>query len=863
MKILFSILVFFTLIYQGIAQEVSKTYDSIRALPQKDIEKLTLYNHLFDQHKKEKNYRQLGDDAHELAKKIYKDSIDAAIFYNALGAEAKEKSIPLDSCALKTSYYNVGFYNKFKKDYTAAIKGYKKALEFKDCRNFDKKSRKYIAYCYTKLGEGFDSKSDFYAAASHYEKALHFIDKEESEFKRRVHRNAGVANKNIRSQASGEKALFHFLQVDSIYSRLENQEEKIQYDIYNNIAAQYSQNDDFEKSLHYFDKAIQLAEKANDSEQLKEVYFNLGVTYKKIDLEKSKNYYLKSLKNQSEKDVLKARTYLGIAENASLRKEFNIAQQYFLTSLSLFLNETITKEPRKITIAQLKKVEDKELLLELFRSQMENWDRMLVEQHTDEVANLIITKAKQSDQLVNVMLKEDLSYNSKLLLRDLASEIYILALEACYKVNATEDAFYFIEKNKAMLLLSDLRKEKLNIKKDSTIANQNSYFLHPELTKIVELKDVVLDENDIVLNYIMAERLAGEVPYAYGFLLSNSNQKLFKVVQTETLISAVKKLRRYLDKPFEKESDKQEYFKLANEIYNTLIPKDIQSQLKNRHITILGDHIINFIPFESLVPIANTQSYLIETNEISYDYSLTFKKENTEKINNASYDFLGVAPVDFPKNLISLKNSEKEITKGNKIYSGTILVGEKANLGSFIRDAKNYKILHLATHANASDTINPWIAFRDTKLNFTEFDTIKTNAEVVLLSACNTSLGKISKGEGVMSLARGFFTSGTKSVIPSLWEVNDKATTTITSDFYHYLSQGQTKSEALRNAKLNYLQNNSDAEASPYYWASLIVIGNTSTIVPQTHYGVYLKIAVLLLVLILLIFLFRKKFSRS
>ncbi|MBQ4805821.1 CHAT domain-containing protein, partial [Aquimarina sp. MMG015] len=89
---------------------------------------------------------------------------------------------------------------------------------------------------------------------------------------------------------------------------------------------------------------------------------------------------------------------------------------------------------------------------------------------------------------------------------------------------------------------------------------------------------------------------------------------------------------------------------------------------------------------------------------------------------------------------------------------------------------------------------------------------------------------------------------------------NDKATATITSDFYKNLSEGQTKSEALRTAKLKYLKNNTDAEASPHYWASLVLIGDSGTLLPTTNYTNYIILGIVTLLLIILgVFIYKRK----
>jgi CHAT domain-containing protein len=115
----------------------------------------------------------------------------------------------------------------------------------------------------------------------------------------------------------------------------------------------------------------------------------------------------------------------------------------------------------------------------------------------------------------------------------------------------------------------------------------------------------------------------------------------------------------------------------------------------------------------------------------------------------------------------------------------------------------------------------------------------------------------MAKGEGVLSLARGFFHSGSKSVVSSLWKVNDKATSEIMTSFYDYLKEGQTKSEAINNAKRAYLNNHSLSEQSPYYWSSFILIGDAGTVeLASSNLYVYLLIVG---VIVVSIFTFRKK----
>ncbi len=107
---------------------------------------------------------------------------------------------------------------------------------------------------------------------------------------------------------------------------------------------------------------------------------------------------------------------------------------------------------------------------------------------------------------------------------------------------------------------------------------------------------------------------------------------------------------------------------------------------------------------------------------------------------------------------------------------------------------------------------------------------MQLKANLAVLSACNTGSGKLSRGEGIMSLARGFMYAGCPSVITSLWSVDDKSTAVIMKHFYEGLSKGLSKDDALRASKLSYLKNADEIKSNPFYWAGFVLIGNPDAI---------------------------------
>ena len=133
---------------------------------------------------------------------------------------------------------------------------------------------------------------------------------------------------------------------------------------------------------------------------------------------------------------------------------------------------------------------------------------------------------------------------------------------------------------------------------------------------------------------------------------------------------------------------------------------------------------------------------------------------------------------------------------------------------------------------------------------------------MVVLSACNTGTGELQRGEGVISLARGFAFAGAKSIISTLWSVNDKSTEVLMSSFYKHLKSGMKKDEALRKAKQDYRRNPKN-DAHPFYWAAFIPSGDMSALDLNTQViSIQYKSWVLLLIIIMLIILMKSRYFK-
>ena len=163
-----------------------------------------------------------------------------------------------------------------------------------------------------------------------------------------------------------------------------------------------------------------------------------------------------------------------------------------------------------------------------------------------------------------------------------------------------------------------------------------------------------------------------------------------------------------------------------------------------------------------------------------------------------------------------LRHNESEANKASEILGGKVYLAESATKNNFLKEAQHAKILHLATHgkSNGNSGDLSYIAFthssdsleNENVLYVSELYSQSIPADLVVLSACETGIGELKSGEGLIGLTRGFMHAGAKSVLTSLWNINDAQSPKIFSHFYKNIKDGMGKSQALQQAKLSYIR---------------------------------------------------------
>jgi len=356
----------------------------------------------------------------------------------------------------------------------------------------------------------------------------------------------------------------------------------------------------------------------------------------------------------------------------------------------------------------------------------------------------------------------------------------------------------------------------------------------------------------------------------YQFVISEEKVIFTKLTKTKeaygNLRESIRDYNRFFESPSTINNDITAFTKASHQLFELLnIPN-------TKRLIIIPDGILSFVPFQTLLKeTTESQQYsqmpfLIFHSSISYRLSLKDYLKNEDSFQK-NQSVLGVFPVfkDTPQ---ELSYSVLEADAIKKLFTSKMLMHAEANSETFSSEIDNYSILHISTHA-LGGTFNEEasILFFDRALNVEELYGLHFFAELVVLSACDTGIGKVIKGEGALSLARAFQYAGAGNVLFSLWQVNDKTTAELMTYYYENLKKTQSRDFALHSASLDYLQNKNidNSRKSPYYWGAFVYYGTTD--LPQeSGYLIWYLIGGGILVILILFFLFkirRRRFSKN
>lgn len=396
---------------------------------------------------------------------------------------------------------------------------------------------------------------------------------------------------------------------------------------------------------------------------------------------------------------------------------------------------------------------------------------------------------------------------------------------------------------KLMAAHSDRDLERL---RDAIFLAEQSRSITPEISilKAKEHQTITLTEfqrslspSEAVLEYIVDD------PSSYCLIITPKNSRIVTLPGERTISAAV---AAYLKEVKAKHTAHAE----ARKLYQLLLALIPEAQGKEQ-LVIVRDGQLHLVPFDALIDIH--ERYVVESQTVVYAPSATsfFLLRTTARPKNEPQALLAIGGVPYDHSglklsavtrgfndggLADLPSSENEARAAiealpNKL--NTLLVGNKATETAFKKSA-NHRMIHLAVHGIANETRPDRAALvllsdppngEDGFLEASEIVQLSLNSDLVVLSACDTAVGPVHGEEGISTLSRAFLIAGARTVVSTLWSIDDDTTLYLMKSFYAELARGKTAPYALRIAKKKMLGTFGPTKALPYYWAGFTVEG--------------------------------------
>ncbi|MCW3092882.1 MAG: hypothetical protein JWP81_3951 [Ferruginibacter sp.] len=635
----------------------------------------------------------------------------------------------------------------------------------------------------------------------------------------------------------------------------------------------------FALAEEYFKQAVNLRLKSNYYPQITSDFNDLGnfYLYSLNNIEKAKKSYYKAIEYALKANSSKlAYIYTNLGNLNCQDRKYDKAIEYYLKTFSILKipGDNFFENP---PAAILNTIGNTNLVTDLLSHKVLLLLSLYKETNDKKYISASIKTALVTDTVISQKRHQQLGEQSKLYWRDQSRGFFTDAIEACFIANDAPHAFYFMEKSRAVLLndklnelgasahLSDADAQKeqdLKIKLFNEQQKLNELTLNTPLYNTQQ--QVFLKSQDDLENFIKSLETKSPAYYnykysdkipalgdlqkylalnksafvhyftndtiAYALSITANSAAITKITKESFNYDEVNQFLRYCANKdvLNNKANYKSFVSVSNKLYKALFQP---LQIASGRVVICSDNFL--IPFDALYSDAEGKNFLIRDYIFSYVYSATYllKQFATHR---AKGNFIGFAPVNFQYGLHvnPLVNSASALSQSAGNYSSSLLFTHNAaTKNNFIKNIGNYTVVNIFSHASAdSSKSEPALYMQDATINLSELQLLnKPATSLVVLSACQTNVGKNATGEGIYSLARGFASAGIPSVSATLWKADEDMIYKVSAKFNEYLAQGLSKDIALHKAKLDYLNENASGEKlMPYYWANIILIGNTA-----------------------------------
>ena len=627
----------------------------------------------------------------------------------------------------------------------------------------------------------------------------------------------------------------------------------------NSLSALYRQMGETQKSLFYVQRALKLLEGRSNPVWESESFNNLGLLYLKTgEAVKAKSAFEKTLaidqRTTTPNTIWQAHS--GLADAYAQLGELNPAVENYQRAIETIesVRAKLGGEEDKAGFFQDKVEVYRKLIALLINPRFPNTNVAEAFRYSERArARAFLDLLAENRVEVDQTIPRDL-FRRRLELQQRISQLTTQLIRERSQEPAKQDKTKIAELerglNQADTELSDWLRE---LRRDNP---RYAALKYPEPLTLAATQQM-LDDQTTLLSYSLGET------QSFLFALTRNGVQVKRLPSEATLRQSVDKLLAAItDK---NNPDVVEYRRQAASLSQQLL-QPVSGMLTGNKLLIVPDGVLHRLPFEALLMPGTTAQgdlrrlpFLVRRFAISYAPSASVLAElKSEQRPTAPKKFIAFGDPVYEQrteglivstlrtagatrlNFQPLPHSREEIAGIAKLFSDNdreLFFGEDASEENVKTPErlKHYQMVHFSTHGYVNEmrprfsglvlslpTSTTNSPAEDGLLSSYEIFNLKLNADLVVLSACETGLGKEVKGEGLMSLTRAFMYAGTPSVVVSLWNVNDESAADLMIRFYRNLKTGMNKGEALRQAQLETIRDN----GFPFFWAPFVLVGS-------------------------------------
>ncbi len=825
------------------------------------------------------SYNMLGTfysimDEYDLAQTYYEKAL--AIRMELFGEEHSD---------IASSYNNLGIVTRQRGDTDAALEYYYKAVAIRLAEQGEE--HPLTADNYMNIGVIYAIKSMFDEAIEYTKRSLHIRQAVFGEEDIRVALNLNNLGVIYRDSGDYETALEYLTKSLSIRRKLLGDVHPAIAQSLNNIGVVYKNTGDYEKALGYLREAIEQRVQifGRNNTHVADSYVYLGNIYRKMEeYDYALSSYRKAIASLApgfrsiekhtnnfsvfDEAIVNRSLLIALAEKADLYyKLFSLSPQNhdpLLAAIPIYHAARYVTDLLRSTYA----AEQSKLFLSEFSSEIfENAVNTLFTLYESTGDQRHITEAFSFAEYLRAMILWESIIESRA--RSFAGipedklneerELHQQLIQARIHYHRTQsdtDEFQSIRSNYFDILMTYR----------NFIADLEQTYPHYHALKYdigsPSISDMrhVLDDNTAILQYMLGEE------NSFLFIVTGHDFTMLPLGPVTKIEEYTHTLRRVI-----RRLDRSGFVNVSSTLYSLLVEPALSYIENKNRLLIIPDGVLHHLPFETLVaePVSEQEArpsfsslrYLIHDFSITYNYSsklavFQFEQARQRLIDTRHPHFAGFAPVFASTNdeeensyrtmhytdgwIGELPYSEIEIQNIVDMFESVRYRAEgyyhsDATKKKFINYASEYSHIHIASHGffNEEEPMLSGVLFspghdsdidEERDILFAgEIYGLNLDCDLVVLSSCESGIGTIARGEGIVALTRGLIYAGAGNLLVSLWKVTDQLTTELMIEFYRHILDGDSYPDALRKAKLHIIQN--EPSAFPMFWSGFIMIG--------------------------------------